>query len=602
MAVEVLAERRAERPPRRRGRAAPLSLHLLAAVPFVLAVVEAFRSPRLNYGDFWLLLGRVTTPTGELRPAELFVLHNDHPAVLVSLLFWLDAKLFDGQNWPLSLFSVLMALAIFGCLVSMLPPALTGTKRAAVVAALSALTFSSAATEYFGIGMSGAHWLLGLTPAVVAIALAHRGHTLPAAALGAIACLGHGAGFPVWAALALVAWLRRDRLWRVVLPVPLGVVVLVVWYLAGRGPGYPGPFISGPDTYLSAALTTLGQVWAAASADFALAGGTLTAGLLAVLLAVAVRERLDREHPGREHPGPERPVLERLDQERPDRERLDQGTASGDPMLTVPALQPVRDDRGRASAGWHGLAAHMVLAATMIGLGRGRYGAAEGLAPRYAGIALLALAALVVLLAARAHAQSATHVVAAVLTAAVATYAIGATWAVTTRNKYPLQPVLAVAMRLQADSVILKNFAYPQFTPVLRAMGVYPFTDDFTLGCGGPELGSRIDLANAAELPPPGQDQQTSGAVESGAVTGGTEVNGWAMVGGRTPDCVLVTDRGGTVVGGGAVGLPRRDVLQVVNGTGRAGWRAVAGPGTEDGVVLVASGGRLYRITTVLGG
>ena len=132
-------------------------------------------------------------------------------------------------------------------------------------------------------------------------------------------------------------------------------------------------------------------------------------------------------------------------------------------------------------------------------------------------------------------------------------------------------------------------------------MGHYPFNDDFTLGCGGPELGSRVDLASATALPPPGQDQPTAGAVETGEVKGGVEVGGWAMVAGNTPDCVLITDQGGTVVGGGAVGIPRRDVTQIVTGTGRSGWRAVAKPGTEDGVVLVASGGRLYRITTVLG-
>ena len=107
---------------------------------------------------------------------------------------------------------------MFVALVVVLPRTLTGIARLAVIVAMSALVFSSAATEYWGIGMSGAHWLLGLAPSVVALAVAHRGHTVLAAVLGLIACFGHGAGFPVWAGLLVIAWLRREKAWRLVLP------------------------------------------------------------------------------------------------------------------------------------------------------------------------------------------------------------------------------------------------------------------------------------------------------------------------------------------------------------------------------------------------
>ena len=128
-------------------------------------------------------------------------------------------------------------------------------------------------------------------------------------------------------------------------------------------------------------------------------------------------------------------------------------------------------------------------------------------------------------------------------------------------------------------------------------MHVYPFTADFTLGCGGPELGGTIDLATTKPLPPPGAGA-TSGTVESGPVDGGVVIGGWAEVDAPTPTCVLITDASGRIVGGGAVGIPRADVSQKLGGTGRAGWEAVAEPGLHNGVVLVLAGGQTYRITS----
>lgn len=555
MAVELSAEQEHEHvsaAPMAAGRVLTAGFWVLAAVPFLLAVAEAIRAPRLNFGDYWLLIGKTTTETGAIRPSALFDLHNDHPAVLVDLVFWLDAKVFAGHNNPLGLFSVGLALLMFVALVLVLPRTLTGIARLAVIVAMSALVFSSAATEYWGIGMSGAHWLLGLAPSVVALAAAHRGHTVLPAVLGLIACFGHGAGFPVWAGLLFIAWLRREKAWRLVLPVVLGACVLVTWVLASEGRSYPAPFILGADTYLSTILTTLGQVLSPTSVDFALAAGTAIAALLIIFTGLAVRDRL-----------------------------------RGDDL-------EVRD-----VAAFVGLGVYALLAAVLIGLGRGHMGPGEGLAPRYAGIALLAVVAVVVLAAARKPAP--TPVVAGALAVAVATFAIGSNWATATRNKYPTQPVLAVAMHVGANDTVLRMFAYPKFIPVLRQLRVYPFTDDFTLGCRGPELGSSIDLGKVPDLPAPSPDTKTAGAVETGEVVGDTEILGWAMVDGAQPDCVLVVDGGGKVVGGGAVGLPRRDVLLVVNATGRAGWRAVAAPGTQGASVLISSHGQLYKIKTILG-
>ncbi len=538
----------AARPERRRPPIGPLLLWGAAAIPFLLALAEAYRSPRLNFADFWGILARISTPEGALKPAELFVLHNDHPAVLVGLVFWVNGTFFGGTNHGLGFASVGLVAVMFAAMVTMLPRSLTAVQRGAAALGLSALLFSSTATEYFGIGMSGMHWLLGIVPAVVALAFAHRGLTVPAVLFAVIGSMGHGAAFPVWIALAAVAWLRRDALWRVLLPIGLGAVTFVLWLLPARPPGFPAPMLLGADTYLGSGLAMLGQIWSAKDLDLAFVAGAATVGLVVVLFAGAVRER--------------RVLADRVPQ-----------------------------------AGWFGVALLALLVAVMIGLSRGHYGAADGLSPRYAMVALVGAAAVLVLLLSRGPRQLTARAVPLVVVVGLATFAVGNGQAMAVREKYPTQPVLAVAMRVEATGQMSRMMANPAVLPVLRSMGVYPFTDDFTLGCGGPELGSRVDLASAKQLDLPAYGGGlTTGAVEAGPVVGDAQISGWAVVDGRAADCVLVVDQAGEVVGGGAVGVPRGDIMQFTRATGRAGWVAVAKPGTQDGVVLVLAGGVLYRV------
>jgi hypothetical protein len=168
------------------------------------------------------------------------------------------------------------------------------------------------------------------------------------------------------------------------------------------------------------------------------------------------------------------------------------------------------------------------------------------------------------------------------------------------RENYPLQPVLAVAMKVEAPSIIESMNSNTKVLPVLRSLRAYPFNDSFSLGCKGYELGDPVDMSRVAELPGPVGSAKTAGAVETGPVRGDAEVFGWAVVDGEAADCVMVVDGGSTVVGGGAVGIPRADVASTTHSTGRGGWHAVAKPGVQDPVVLVGAGDRLYRITLVV--
>lgn len=512
----------------------------LVVLPGLLALGEAYRSPRLNFADYWSIVARVTTPEGGLRTGELWMLHNDHPSVLVSIAFWANARFFGGTNYGLGFACVGLTAIMLVAMISMLPRHLTGVRRIVVASGLSVLLFSSTATEYFGIGMSGMHWLLGIVPAVVALAFAHRGWTWPAVLFAVLASLGHGAGFPVWIALALVAWLRRDARWRQILPVVLGLVTFVIWLLPARPPGFAAPMLLGVDTYLGSGLAMLGQIWAGKALDLAFVGGALMVGLFVVLATGSVKQRL-------------------------------------------------ADD-----AGWLGAALLSVLVALMIGLSRGKYGAMDGLSPRYAMVALVGAAALLVLSVIR---WPKLKVVPVVLVVALATYAVGNAQAGAVREKYPTQPFLAVAMLVDAKGQMARMQATPNVLPVLKSLRLYPFTDDFTLGCQGPELGDKVDLSKAAPLALPKHGEGfTSGAVEVGPVGGDALISGWASINGNAADCVLIVDQNGEVVGGGAVGIPRGDIMQFTHATGRAGWIAVAKPGTKDGAVLVVSRGAMYKV------
>jgi hypothetical protein len=541
------------RPPvdRESGSRLPrLVLWLLVPIPVVLALAEAIRSPKLNFNDYWAILAKVSTPDGALRWDPLLDLYNEHPITLVGPLFWLDAKYFDGLNWVLGVVNVALVSVLFLTLVSMLPTRLVGTPRVAVIAGLSLLLFSSAALEYFGMGMSGLHWLVGLVPAVLALRFAHRGNTVVAVLFGVLGCFGHGSAFPVWAGLAVIAWLRRDALWRQALPVGLGILTVILWLLPSRPPSYPSATLLGADTVLGTTLAMLGQVWAARSADVAFVAGTATAALIAILLVRVVPQR-DEES--------------------------------------------TKDD-----AGWFGLAVHVTLVAVMVGVSRSRFGTGEALGPRYAMVALLGACAVLVLLALRGPRIARLHVVPLALTMGIATYAVGSAQATAVRENYPMQPVLAVAMRVEAPSVIEAMNSNTRVLPVLRALHAYPFTEDFSLGCGPDELGSVVDMSQVKELPGPIGSSKTAGAVETGPVAGDNKIFGWAVIDGEAADCVMVVNEGSVVVGGGAVGVPRADVASTTHGTGRGGWHAVAKPGTDKAVVLVRSGDQLYRISLVI--
>src|SRR5262245_33299272 len=73
-------------------------LEVLAVIPAVATLLEVAAGQRLQYTDYWYVLLRVTTGDGGLYLPGMRVLQNEHPLMLPSVLYWLDAKLAGGDN------------------------------------------------------------------------------------------------------------------------------------------------------------------------------------------------------------------------------------------------------------------------------------------------------------------------------------------------------------------------------------------------------------------------------------------------------------------------------------------------------------------------
>ncbi|MFC0546448.1 hypothetical protein [Kutzneria chonburiensis] len=552
---QVTAEEPAAQTARSRWNWPVALLVLLAAVPVVSMIVEVLRSPRLNFLDYWSVLGLASTPSGQYHLGGLFVLYNGHPVVIAGTLFWLDAKFFGGSNPALGLLVVVLSLVVVAAMASMLPRRLSAVKRAGLVAGFAFLMFSPGNMENFGEGMSGTHWLSGLAPAIVAIALAHRGRTVLALVVAVIACLGHGAAFPVWAALALIAWLRGDRPWKVVTPIVVAVLggAVAYWTLPSSG-SIPLPTFA-LDRLLAVVSGTLGMLWSTQIPDQAMLAGALSLIVLVVGIALVVRSRTLR------------------------------------PELRGPADEPVDN------AGWTGLSVHILLAAIMIGISRAGLGDTVGESGRYAvisGIAACSVVAMVVLLWRKLAVLPAVVIA---VTAGLVTFTMGSEQATNVRNQYPDQTVLAIAAQLDATKSMTGLRMNTSILPVVKGLGAYPFTKDFSLDCGGIELGSKLDVSQAPVLPGGPGHGRSGGYVESGPVVGDAVLGGWAMIDNKGPDCVLVVDDQHNVVGGGAVGIRRGDVAAAMHSsTFETGWHAVAAPQATNPQVVVIAAGKPYRL------
>jgi hypothetical protein len=531
------------------GRWLPRLVTLLAVVPMATTLAEVANAGRLQHIDYLYQLTRITNADGTLKAFDLKnYLSNEHILGLPSLVYWINIQLFAGDNRTLGVFVVAVAgltvLALGAALPRTLPPLL----RAGIVVAGSALVFSPHGLWNYTRAMSGTAWLSANLIVVVALLLAVRGRWWPAWALALLASLTYGTAFAVWPVLALLAFARREPWWKRLVPLVAGGALLAVW-LAYRP---SAPLAAAPTTDIGSLLyyflAVVGKLWTADSGGTAAFAGAVLLGCY--------------------------------------------GALATSPIAREPRLWF-----------WWALAGHAFLGAAMIAQARVDYGGEVGMeTARYTSISVLMSLPAIVLLATVVHrrADRAGHkVTAAVLAAGLLGYALGAPDAVEERAADKAHHVEAVAVRGGFSDAYRRYPTASELVPRLRALGHYPFTDDFTLGCGGLELGSTVDLDATTFLPPAKGNKRprhAAGAVEWSEPADPAPsfhglpvpiLHGWAADADDPVRCAVIVDGSGTVVGGGVSGITRTDVALRYAGVTPASGFAVIGPVDENSRVVV---------------
>ncbi|MCT2586591.1 hypothetical protein [Actinophytocola gossypii] len=491
-------------------------VELLALVPVVAMIMEVARAGKLQWLDYWYVLIRITNPDGSFRPLGVFTPQNEHPLIIPSLLYWLDAKLADGDNRVLGYLVIVVAGATVLLLRAVLPRSLPPLARAGLVVAASALVFSLQGMHMFVRSMSGAAWLTANLIVVASLLFAAKGKWWPAWVAGVLASASYGTAFALWPALALLAILRRERWTYRVTPLGIGVVIIGIWYALKPNDWVGGTPANDIGSLLFTFLTILGKMWTATVPGFAVVAGALTLVVYTILATNRTAQQ--------------------------------------------PALRF-----------WWALACYGVLACGMTGMARMDFGAEFGLESRYSSIAVIAAIPLLVITSVviyRGVRRNAQKIAAMAVGIGVIGFTLGVPTATDLRNKIREHPLEAVAIRAgYGDTLGPVLPREDELEPDLRALSHYPFNDSFSLGCGGPELGSTIDVGDAEPLPAPGTRApfEPVGVVNSIDDRGEAHlITGWATGGAhREADqvsCVLVVDGNGKVVGGGVSGQPRGDV------------------------------------------
>ncbi|MFD5248446.1 DUF2079 domain-containing protein [Amycolatopsis sp. NPDC058340] len=551
-AQAVLAKPTPRLPPRTWSRLGLVVLWLFTIVPFGLAMLTALRAPRMHVLlDYWHVLAKITDDDGGLLVSQVFTYHLEQPFVLPSLLFWADAAWFGGDNRILTVLTVLLMAGIVLFLRSMLPSTFSPATKAVLTGGFSWLLLSSHAAELWLQSTNGISWVPAVFFCTLAIACAHRGHLWAAIVGAAFGCLSFGAALPIWLVLALIFWLRKESRILVFTPAAIGIVVAGVWLLtkpSGQQSSASKAF--DPDGRLSVVAAAVGGLWSANLAIVAVIAGAATLAALSLLVGTTLTNRIGDAQPS-----------------------------------TVPA-------------GWIGIATYAIALAGMLALGRTTDqvpGGNVGLISRYAIIAALATSALLTLAAMHRPQWPLRYVATIVITVSLVTHAIGGAKADEVRRSYAPLNLAAIALRVDAPSVLGSLNIQRGASSAARALGAYPFNDSFTLGCHGPELGDQLNSATVTDLPSKQTANGTFGAISTPSPTGDTLVTGWATINGTPPDCILISDTTGTIIGGGITGLPASVTPGSAAPDGGA-WQAVAPPDTTITTVLAVQGGKLYRL------
>jgi hypothetical protein len=517
----------------------PTFLQWIALVPVASTLSLVLSSSKLQWFDYWSIFPRITNPDGSLAPRQLFKYHEGHILAVPSVVYWLNYKLTSGLNTSLGLFVVALALAQVWMLRRLLPSmnAIGRWVYAGLFVAIVALMFAPQGAHNFGRAMSGTAWLLANFFAVAAILLVTRGPLVPsivlAVPLGVLATLSYGTGLMTWPALVFIIGMRTD--WNRVFVVVSGVVGLAamgVYFFYYDTPASQSSVGFDPNDIARRATQVLGSVL---NPD---PDGAVIAGVIAVVVALFA------------------------------------------------ALVALQRDKVAATP-WVALAIYSIMGAAMIGGARGGVNGDDiGTASRYYSLSALCWSAVLALLAVAWPRENRALVAAAV----VGSFAfVGGHVSIDhVRTWNPGQDELAVAMRLDIADGYPFFYGNSKHIPMLRDVGHYPFSDDYDADCG--LTGKTIDPD--AKI----GDFDRAKANLDGFITPynkkSMRIQGWVVIPSETVKCVLVVDDTSKVVGAGAYGIKRPDLVQSggsPNGDYDVGFRAVTPRGSDSYTVVVVT-------------
>lgn len=521
---------------------------LLALLPALLMARRVGKATQMQYQDYWPSLVRITNPDGSLHLRGLFSYQNEHPFFVPQVVYYLDAKLLNGTNHELGYFAIAMALASLAVLWFLLPSRWPGLARVMLMLAASAVLFCPTGAWNYLKGMSGTAWITANVFGLLGVLFARDRRTGLAVAAAALALLSYGTGFAAPLAIVVVALLRRDRWWRWALPLGLFFGAAVVYKLTSNG-GTTGKGIShDPGLLAQTFLTNLSTLWDPTGGTFGLVAG---AGGLAVLAVGFVTF----------------------------------WTRQAEYADLIP---------------WWGVATYSLIAAGLISLGRSEVFLGDGAQARYVSLSGLFWIAVAVVGVRTLRSSRELTVGIAVIAAAVAVFWAGSPPLYqTTAGETPVQNAMAAGVRFNASDPFKPRLQDPPAViSRLKGLGSYPFTSDYTLGCG---LKPDDSIEVSRTRPLPAGLFGTSASLDQDRVVGGTrEFAGWIHRIGRPLQCVAVTDGSGRIIGGGAAQVVRTDVSDANRGfPNNTGFIAVTPSSHTDARLVLGFSDGFYTLPAV---
>ena len=524
-------------------------IEVLAIVPVAAMAVEVAKSSKLHYVDYWYAIVRFVNLDGSLNFGGLFVSSNEHLIAVPSLMYYADATLGGGDQRILGIVDILIAIATVVLIRFAIPKSLPVVVRASIVLASAALIFSLHGIHNFTHAMSGAAWLTANLISIGALLFAVKGKWWPAWGLALLGSITYGTAFAAWPSIALIAIMRKEPMWRRVLPLVTGAVIVVGWMSVNHNAAGSGTE-SDIGTAIFGLLAVIGHIWAANNTGVAVLAGAVILGGYGALATVK---------------------------------------ATRTPELRF----------------WWGLACHAFFGSAMIAVSRIDFGLDYSQHSRYTSVSVLITLPLLVIAGTVTHSFFARHwrkLAVAFAVAGVTGFALGVPTADTVRTEDIDHDIQSVALR--AGYLNAFGWALPpaghQLVPRLEALGHYPFNDSFTLGCGGPELGDHIDLTGVKRMVPPAGGRtpaSPAGTVDKVQAEPGSQlVWGWAT-GVKDPvRCTVLVDSTGKVVGGGVSDRVRSDIAQEYLGINADSGFGMVGPDDPDlrVVVILESGAKRW--------